>query len=136
MARRSVVAAAVLSAALLVSIASAAPAPYLRSVGIHRGHIVAVFALAELGPGQIAVAVKPTTEPSGAFVAANVRLKESMRPTRVANGYRWQTRHTLRPGRYYVQVSGIVLGLDCLPRKPCPMRWSNARRATIPRPSR
>jgi hypothetical protein len=136
MARRLVAAAAVLSAVLLVSIASAAPAPYLRSVGIHRGHLVAVFTLDELGPGQIAVAVKPTTEPSGAFVAANIRLKESMRPTRVANGYRWQTRHRLRPGRYYAQVSGIVLGLDCLPRKPCPTPWSNARRITIRRPSR
>lgn len=134
MARRSFATAAVLSAALLVSIASASPVPYLRSAGANRGHIVAVFALDDLAPGQIAVAVKPTTGLDGAFVAANVRLTESMRPSRVANGYRWRTRHTLRPGRYYVEVSGRVFGLDCMPGKPCPTPWSNVRRVMVPRP--
>jgi hypothetical protein len=49
-------------------------------------------------------------------------------------GYRWRTRHRVRPGRYYVQVSGIVLGLDCTPHKPCPIGWSNVPRVVVPPP--
>jgi hypothetical protein len=53
---------------------------------------------------------------------------------KTATGYRARTRHTLPPGRYYVQVSGTVLITDCTPHKPCPIRWSNMRRVRIPSP--
>jgi hypothetical protein len=43
------------------------------------------------------------------------------------------TRHSLRPGRYWVQVSAAVTGLDCLPAKPCRASWSNVRSLAIPR---
>jgi hypothetical protein len=136
MARRSVIALlAALSAALLCGFAAATPVPYLRSVGARRGHVVALFSLGELVPGKILVAVRPATGNDGALLAANVRLQESLaRATRVSAGYRFQTRHALRPRRYYVQVSGVVAGLDCTPRKPCPSNWSNVRRLVIPRP--
>ena len=51
--------------------------------------------------------------------------------SKVANGYRMRTRHTLGTGRYYVQVSGVVVGLDCTPKKPCQTDWSNVRRVVI-----
>jgi len=136
MGRRSTVAAlAALGAALLSGFAAATPAPYLRSVAAHRGHVVAVFTLGELVPGKIVVAVRSATGANGALLPANVRLQESIaRAARVRGGYRIQTRHTLRPRRYYVQVSGVVAGLDCTPRKPCPTDWSNVRRLVLPRP--
>jgi hypothetical protein len=136
MASRSTVAAlAALGAALVTGLAAATPVPYLRSVTAHRGHVVAVFTLGELVPGKILVAAKPATGDGGAFLPANVRLQEPIaRTTRVRGGYRFQTRHRLRPRRYYVEVSGVVAGVDCTPRKPCPTKWSNVRRLTIPRP--
>jgi hypothetical protein len=125
---------AALGAAVLTSVSAASPSPYLRSVAAQRGHVVAVFTLNELAPGHIVVAVRPETKPNGAFVAANIRVNETLRAIPVTNGYRDRTRHTLRPGRYYVEVSGIVLGLDCTPHKPCKEDWSNIRRVVIPRP--
>lgn len=133
--RSTVAALAALGAALVTGFAAATQVPYLRSVAPHRRHVVAVFSLGELVPGKILVAVKPTTGADGAFLPANVRLQESIaRLTRVRGGYRYQTRHTLRPRRYYVEVSGIVAGVDCTPRRPCPTDWSNVRRLVIPRP--
>jgi hypothetical protein len=134
MKRPTALALAALAAALLTGISAASPSPYLRSATVRRSHVVVVFTLGDLAPGQIVVASKPATQPNGAFVQANVRLREQMRPVATAGGYRWRTRHTLRPGRYYVQVSGIVIGLDCTPHKPCPVGWSNVRRVRVPRP--
>ena len=53
---------------------------------------------------------------------------------RVPRGDRVRTQHRLRPGRYYVKVSGTETGLDCTPKTPCKELWSNARRVVIPRP--
>ena len=129
-------ASAALGAAFLSSLSAATPAPFLRSAAAHRGHVVAVFTLgSDLAADRIAVAVSPKTGPTGAFLKANVRLSESVRPTRVPSGYRFRTRHTLRAGRYYVQVSGIAVGVDCLPAKPCRESWSNVRRVIIPKRS-
>lgn len=133
--RRTVSALATLGAALVSSIAAASPDPYLRSVAAKKGHVVAVFTLGELAPGKIVVAVRPATGADGALLAANVRLQETIgRTTRVRGAYRLQTRHTLRPRRYFVQVSGTVVGLDCTPRMPCPTSWSNVRRLLITPP--
>ncbi|TMM06479.1 MAG: hypothetical protein E6G02_04810 [Actinobacteria bacterium] len=133
--KSSIAALIALAGALVVSIAAATPVPYLRSVATHREHVVAVFALDDLTPGKIIVAVRRTTGDDGALLPANVRLQESTaRATPVRGGYRYKTRHTLRPRVYYVQVSGVVSGLDCTPRKPCPTDWSNVRRLVIPRP--
>jgi hypothetical protein len=114
--------------------AAATPQPFLRSVGASRGHVVAVFTRGDLAPGKIVVAVRPGTGRDGSFLRQNVRLKEPIaRETPLRGGYRVRTRHTLRPGRYYVQVSGAVIGLDCTPVKPCPVRWSNIRRVAVRR---
>jgi len=123
-----------LAVGFLASVSAASPIPYLRSTTVHRGHVVAVFGLGELAPGKLVVAVRPVTRPNGAFRTENVRLKESIAGAAlVPNGYRWRSRHALRPGRYYVQVSGVVV-LDCTPPKPCPTRWSNTRRVIVLRP--
>ena len=91
------------------------------------GHVVAVFTRNELAPGRIVVADRPATRPDGSFLRQNIRLSEQIaRETPLRGGYRVRTRHTLRPGRD-VQVSGVVIGIDCIPVKPCPRRWSNIR---------
>jgi hypothetical protein len=139
--RSAIVAAAALAAVFLTNVsASTSSAPYLRSVAASRGHVVAVFTLGsgdteELAPTQIAIAVRPAVQADGSFVPANVRVKESLASaTRVASGLRVRTVHKLRPGRYYVKVSGTVVALDCTPKLPCKVLWSNTRRVVIPRP--
>lgn len=89
----------------------------------------------EVTPRHIAVAARLATQADGSFVPANVRVQEIMsNATPVTNGYRVRTVHKLRPGRYYVKVSSVVVALDCTPHKPCRELWSNARRVVIPRP--
>jgi hypothetical protein len=114
---------------------AAAPAPYLRSVAAVHRHVAAVFRLGtDQAARQIVVAASPKTGPNGALVSTNVRLRETIaRTTRVPAGTRVVTRHSLRPGRYWVQVSADVTGLDCLPAKPCRASWSNVRSLVIPR---
>jgi hypothetical protein len=134
-----ILALAALSAALVTAGSGAASVPALLSTAASRGHVVAVFTLgaaeSDLAPGRIAVAVRPQTQTDGSFVPANVRVQESMSNiTQVPRGDRVRTRHRLRPGRYYVKVSGTQIGLDCTPKNPCKELWSNARRVVIPRP--
>ncbi len=135
---RSALAVVALAAALLTGISAAASTPYLRSAAASRGHIVVVFTLGEaedVTPNRIAVAVNTGTQADGSFFPANVRVQETItNVTQVSGGQRYRTQHKLRPGRYYVKVSGRVLGLDCTPLKPCKDLWSNARRVIIPRP--
>ena len=125
-------AAAALAAAALTGVsASGSTLPYLRSVSASNRHVVAVLKLGDLVPGRILIAVGPRTSLGGKFLKANVRLDEPLRTTKTARGLRARTRHALRPGRYYVEVSGFVLGVDCLPSKPCSASWSNVRRVVI-----
>lgn len=131
--RNAAVAVAAFAVALPASFAAASPVPYLRSVGVQHRHVIAVIALDDLAPDHIAVAAGPKTGADGAFVRANVLFTETLRVTRIASGYRATTRHRLRPGRYYAQVSGLIVGLDCAPARPCREQWSNVRRVVVPR---
>jgi hypothetical protein len=131
--RRSIaVAAFVALAAVAVAAAPASTVPDLRSVSASHRHVVVVFTTGELAPRTVQVATRPQRGSDGSFVAANVRLNELMRPTRVAAGYRSRTRGTLRPGRYYVAVSANEIALDCTPHKPCKTSWSNVRSIRVP----
>jgi hypothetical protein len=128
-----------LGAAAALGAASAAPAfgtsphPDLRSVQPSRGHVIAVFDPGELAPLRVAIASNPATGPSGAFVRTNVRLDEVIgNASRVLGGLRLRTRGTLPPGRYWVEVSARPLDVDCLPLKPCLVRWSNVRLVLVP----
>ena len=134
--RRSAVLATTVAvaAALVTSVGGAAsPVPNLSSATAKRGHVVVTFTLGEFAPGQILVATRAATTANGKFVTANIRLNEPLRSVKTATGYRARTRHALPAGRYYVEVSGVVVGLDCVPRNPCPQHWSNVRRVRIPR---
>ncbi len=121
-------AAAALGAAFVTSVSAASSVPNLRSAVARNRHVVVVYSLGDLMPGRILVATRAQTAPNGKLLKANVRLNEQLTGTKVANGYRMRTRHTLGTGRYYVQVSGVVVGLDCTPKKPCKTDWSNVRR--------
>jgi hypothetical protein len=139
LARRSTFATLLAVVALGVGLLASAPAavsePHLRSANASRGHIVVVMTYGELAPSKIVVATRLGTGRNGAFLPKNVRLTESLKlgPAVHGGGYRVRTRHTLPAGRYYVQVSALVLGVDCTPHKPCPTRWSNILRVRIPR---
>ena len=124
-------AAAALGAAFVTTVSAASSVPNLHSAVARNRHVVVVYSLGELLPGHILVATRAQTAPNGKLLKANVRLNEQLTGTKVANGYRMRTRHTLGTGRYYVQVSGVVVGLDCTPKKPCQTDWSNVRRVVI-----
>jgi hypothetical protein len=125
-----------LGAALPVSVFGASPLPNLRSVGVSRGHVVAVFNVGDLTPLYVAVASSPRTEPNGAFVPSNLRFREIIgNPQPAGAGLTVRTRHTLSPGRYWVEVSARAVDVDCLPLKPCLERWSNVRLLVVQRRS-
>ena len=126
------VAAAVLGAAIVTAASAVSPVPYLRSATASHRHVVVVYSLGELIPGRVVVATRAQRLPSGKFVQANVRLSEPLAGTRAPGGsFRMRTRHALAPGRYYVEVSGTVVGLDCTPKRPCKTNWSNVRRVVV-----
>ena len=124
---RSIVFAAVVALGVVTTAGAAVSQPHLRSASGRAGHVVVVYTLGDQAPSKIVVASRRATGPGGAFLAKNVRLREPLPATMRVRGdaYRARTRHTLAPGRYFVQVSAMALGLDCTPHKPCPVRWSN-----------
>jgi hypothetical protein len=122
-----------LGAALIAGGSGAASLPYLRTVSVHQGHVVAVFSAGELAPLRLAVATSPRVGIGGAFPRTNVRFTEivgTARPAGSASLFR--TRHTLTPGRYWVELSARPTDVDCLPLKPCLERWSNVRLLVVP----
>jgi hypothetical protein len=126
------VAAAVLGAAILSAASAATSVPHIRSATTANRHVVVVYTLGELIPGRLVVATRAQTQPNGKFVQSNVRFSEPLTGKKVAGGaLRMRSRHTVRPGPYYVEVSGTVVGLDCTPKKPCPTDWSNIRRVVV-----
>jgi len=112
---------------LLTTAAAAVSQPHLRSASGRGGHVVVVYTLGDQAPGKIVVATRRATGLGGALLAKNVRLREPMPATVRVRGdaYRARTRHTLPPGRYFVQVSATALMVDCSPKRPCVSRWSN-----------
>src|SRR5207248_9385232 len=115
---------------------AASGAPVLRSVTqVHR-HIVVKFTDGDLQPWLIEVAVSRATDASGAFLSANVRLRERItaRPNPVTGLVRWRTRKALRPRIYYVEVSGFERGgvPECPPQAHnCPLAWSTTRAVPV-----
>ena len=126
------VAAAALAAAISTAGSAASSVPYLRSATVVKRHVVVVYSLGDLVPGRLLVATRAQTGPNGKFVQSNVRFGEPLSGTKVIGGVqRMRSRHTLGPGRYYVEVSGTVVGLDCTPKLPCRTDWSNVRRVVV-----
>jgi len=124
-------ASALVVGAIVLGSAAATSLPYLKSAVPHKRHVFVTFTLGELAPGRIVLASHARTQPNGAFVTANIVLDEPLKPVKTTAGFRARTAHRLAKGRYWVEVSGLVVGLDCTPHKPCPTDWSNARRVTV-----
>jgi hypothetical protein len=131
MTRRSIGALLAVSAlsglSFLASALAIVSQPHLRSARPQGGHIVVVYTLGDQAPSKIVVATRRATGMGGALLAKNVRLREPLPASIRVRGdaFRVRTRHTLRPGRYFVQVSATALVPGCTPHKPCPTRWSN-----------
>lgn len=126
------VAAAALAAAIVTAASAATSVPHIRSATAVRRHVVVVYTLGDLIPARLVVATRAQTLPNGKFVQSNVRFSEPLVGTRVSGGaYRMKTRHTLARGRYYVEVSGTVVGIDCTPHAMCQTDWSNVSRVVV-----
>jgi hypothetical protein len=126
------VAAAALGAAIVTAASAASSQPHISSATAVRRHVVVVYTVGDLLPARLVVATRAQTMPNGKFVPSNIRLSEPLRGTKVAgNAYRLRSRHTLARGRYFVEVSGTVVGLDCTPKRPCRTDWSNVRRVDV-----
>jgi hypothetical protein len=84
------------------------------------------------------VATRPARGSDGALLLRNVKLSEAIRAQAdPATGLvHWRSRGALRPGEYYVQVSGVDSGVtSCIPvRATCGLTWSKVVRLRIPRP--
>jgi hypothetical protein len=107
--------------------------PVLRSAALINRHVVVTFTVGDLTPGAIEVALRPAVGPSGAFLPANVVLREavSARPAQETGLVRWRTVKMLPLRTFYVHVSGVETG-DVIPNcKPlernCRVHWSNVR---------
>ncbi len=113
--------------------------PILRSANVHARHVVLEVAVGDVRPVQLSVANHRDVDANGALVAKNVRRRETIQLTPTTTGVvRWQSRTTLAPGTYFVQVMAVESGggiTDCptfkLARN-CLDRWSNVRRIVVP----
>ncbi len=123
--------------ALMVPLGLAAPGvPVLRSARASHGHVFVTFAVGDLRPGSIEVAVSFATDASGRFLTRNVRLGETItaRPDPVTGVVRWRTSGRLPARTYDVEVSGVESDgvTDCLPQlRDCFVHWSNVRRVRV-----
>ncbi len=112
--------------------------PILRSATIHARHVVLLVAIGDVRPVQLTVATRRAVDQSGVLVAKNVRLRETIQlnPPTTTGVARWQSRTTLAPGTYFVQVMAVERGggiTDC-PKflRNCLDHWSNIRRVVVP----
>ncbi|SRR5581483_1874059 len=129
--------AAVVVSAVLGGVGPAAggPLPILRSATVVDGRVVLEVSVSDLRPAQLTVATRRAVDPRGALDRRYVRLQESIQLPSSAYGVtRWQSRRTLAPGVYFVQVTAVDTGgaTDC-PRflRDCLDHWSNVRRVVV-----
>jgi hypothetical protein len=131
-----------LGVALLVvtpAAAASGSSPEVTAVKQQRGHVLVTFALGDLATaGEARVSSRPARGADGALLRPYVKLSEAIRTQAdPATGLiHWRSRGVLRPGLYYVQVSGVESGVtSCIPvRATCGMTWSKVSRLRIPRP--
>ena len=136
---RMLLAAVVVAVVLgVVAQATGKELPILLSATVHARHVVVQVAVGDVRPVQLVVATRRTVDNSGALVAKNVRLRETIQlsPPASTGVVRWQSRSTLAPGTYFVQVVAVESGggiTDC-PKflRDCLARWSNVRRIVVP----
>jgi len=105
-------------------------APRLLSVRPAHGRIVLTASFGDLQPGEVLVARRPATGAQGQLLGANVALERTLTGAAAGRGgvIRWRSHGSLRPGHYWVQVTGrSTTGItDCLPHGTrCWEHWSN-----------
>ena len=123
-------------AALAIPAGASADGPRLRSAHAVGGHVEVIFSLGGLvRASQIQIASGPRPGPGGRFSPGTVRLTERIAaaPDAATGIVRWRTRGTLRPGRYWVKVSGVDSGeTGCTPKlSDCLAQWSNMLPVTV-----
>jgi hypothetical protein len=119
-------------AALAVPAAASADGPRLRSVHAVGRHVEVVFSLGGLArASQIQIAAATSSR----FAPGAVRLSERIAaaPNATTGLVRWRTRGTVKPGRYWVRVSGVDTGeTSCTPKlSDCLAQWSNVLAVTV-----
>ena len=137
---RKLLAGTMVAAALgAVGSATADQLPILRSAKALHRHLALAISVGDVRPAEMLVAKRRAVDAEGALLPKNVRLRETIHVSATASGVvRWQSRSTLRPGIYFVQVTafGTVGVTDCPPKMPnCDEHWSNVRRVVVPRSS-
>jgi hypothetical protein len=139
MARR-LLAGLVLAAALgAVAPAAADQLPLLRAAKAAHRHVVLQISVSDLRPVELTVAKRRAVNADGALLQKNIRLQETIQlPASKTGLVRWQSRKTLRPGTYFVQVKAVQNGdvTGCPPKmRNCNEHWSNVRRVVVRRPN-
>jgi hypothetical protein len=124
------------TAGLLVSAPESAREPTLRTAASSQRHVVVTFAPGDLTAMQVAVATSRAHTANGAFLPANVKLREriSATPDPSTGLVRFETHAALPRGTYYVAVSGALQDPtpSCVPiRSHCGERWSNVLRVVV-----
>jgi hypothetical protein len=118
------------------AVAAAAAPPVLRSAVPSNGHLVVTFVSGDLVPGEVVVATRGTRATTGGLAGSSVKLRERItaRTDPETGQVRYRTRGRLRPGRYFVVVSGFLQDPtpSCVPlRSRCGERWSNVLRVRL-----
>jgi hypothetical protein len=118
--------------ALAVPAGASAGAPRLRSAHAVGRHVEVVFSLGGLARAS---KIQIAAGTGGRFAPGAIRLSEwiAAAPNAATGLVRWRTRGTLRPGRYWVRVSGVDAGeTSCMPRlSDCLAQWSNVLAVTV-----
>jgi hypothetical protein len=138
MARRLLAGLIVAAALGAVAPAAADQLPFLRSARVAHRHLVLRISVNDVRPLTLAVAKRRAVNANGALLRKNVRLRETIHVSASSGVVRWRSHKTLRPGRWFVQVTAVQAGgvTDCPPKMPkCGTHYSNVRRVTVRRSS-
>jgi hypothetical protein len=127
--------------ALCLPFAAAASggSPELTAVAQKQSHVLVTFSLGDLSaPAEARISTRAAVGANGALLRQYVKLHEAIHATAdpTTGIVHWKSRGVLRPGLYYVQVSGVAAGVtSCVPvRSTCGLEWSNVKRLRMPAP--
>ena len=132
--------AGVVAGVALVAVATAGAdrLPILRSAKVVNGHVVVQVAVGDMRLSQLTVATRPTLDGYGSLIPRYVRMRETIQLAPSTSGVvSWQSKGTLAPGTYFVQVVAFDNGeggiTDCPPKlHNCVLHRSNVRRIVVP----
>src|SRR6516165_8374861 len=99
--------AGVVAGVALVAVATAGAdrLPILRSAKVVNGHVVVQVAVGDMRLSQLTVATRPTLDGYGSLIPRYVRMRETIQLAPSTSGVvSWQSKGTLAPGTYFVQV--------------------------------